>query len=350
MDRGSSVPEQPKSIAFKADGLAISEQKRHVMFDVEATTSLGAQECFSMEKCINMKHRKTKGIQTDIVHDSNKQGVASKLQAIWGLCEKRSGNYLVTKLLETCSEDFFALFRCINMPSNCNLSGLPNESFFEMTFPDNTQSAHSNGAAKASRFYQSLMKMRCEIVPLQVVIDALLDLCNHDNDIFNRSDDGSGTPRVAGELVAEFAGEGKTVDGGRGGAARAAAPLAVPSAEEGGGPGGRSRGRAGGRGRGRPGRPLPWRRRRPREGAAWAAGGQGGGRPPAAGEVELVAVCPLRMMGSVRGGSGAVIACAVNPLIPLLLRWRSWVTVAHVSLRILHATLQHLDFDYTIQR
>ncbi|KAK8950320.1 hypothetical protein KSP40_PGU018479 [Platanthera guangdongensis] len=134
-----------------------------------------------MERCINMKHGKTKGIQTDMGHDSCKQGVASKLQAIWGLCDKRSGNNLVTKLLETCSEDFFALFRSINMSSNCNLSGLPNESLFEMTFPDNTQSAHSNDAAKAYRFYQSLMKMRHEIVPLQVVIDALLDLCNHEN-------------------------------------------------------------------------------------------------------------------------------------------------------------------------
>lgn len=126
-----------------------------------------------------MKHKKTKGIQTDIGHDSSKQGVASKLQAIWGLCDKKSGNNLVTKLLGTCSEDFLALFRCINMPSNCNLSGLSNETFFETT--DNTQSTHSNDAAKASRFYQSLMKMRRDIVPLQVVIDALLDLCNHNN-------------------------------------------------------------------------------------------------------------------------------------------------------------------------
>ncbi|KAK8942596.1 hypothetical protein KSP39_PZI009460 [Platanthera zijinensis] len=90
-------------------------------------------------------------------------------------------------------------------------------------------------------------------------------------------------------------------------AADAAASFGLALAAEGGsGPGGRSLGRevaAGGL-------------ESAREGVA--AGGLGGGRPPAAGEAALATVHQLRMMGSACGGIG-------QPMIPLLLRWRSWV-------------------------
>ncbi|KAL0918218.1 hypothetical protein M5K25_010213 [Dendrobium thyrsiflorum] len=175
----------------QADGSAVSELKRRIMIDDQATTSCAAQECSFMEKSTKTKHRKSTGIQTDVSQDEmnivqqkrtlNEQGIVSNLHAIWGLYDKRSGSNLVLKLLRSCSADFFILFRCIKLSSQCNPDGVANESFSDIPLHDSIPSIHSSDSAKASRFYQLLMKMRHEIVPLQDFIDALLELCNLDN-------------------------------------------------------------------------------------------------------------------------------------------------------------------------
>ncbi|PKU69275.1 uncharacterized protein LOC110115145 [Dendrobium catenatum] len=175
----------------QANGSAVSELKRRIMIDDQATTSCEAQECSFMEKSTKTKHSKSTGIQTDVGQDAidivqqkrtlNDQGIVSNLHAIWGLYDKRSGSNLVLKLLRSCSAEFFTLFRCIKLSSKCNLDGLANESFSEIPLHDSIHSIHSSDSAKASRFYQLLMKMRHEIVPLQDFIDALLELCNLDN-------------------------------------------------------------------------------------------------------------------------------------------------------------------------
>ncbi|KAH0462040.1 hypothetical protein IEQ34_009615 [Dendrobium chrysotoxum] len=175
----------------QADGSAVSELKRRIMIDDQATTSCEAQECSFMEKSTKTKHCKSTGIQTDVGQDDinivqqkrtlNEQGIVSNLHAIWGLYDKRSGSNLVLKLLRSCSAEFFTLFRCIKLSSKCILDGLANESFSEIPLHDSIHSIHSSDSAKASRFYQLLMKMRHEIVPLQDFIDALLELCNLDN-------------------------------------------------------------------------------------------------------------------------------------------------------------------------
>ncbi|XP_020571806.1 uncharacterized protein LOC110018734 isoform X2 [Phalaenopsis equestris] len=174
----------------QTDGSAVSELKQRVMIDDQATTSSKAQECSFMEKSTESKCRKSTGIQTDVGQDDvdnvqrkrslKEQVIVSNLHAIWGLYDKRPGSNLVLKLLRTCSADFLTLFRCINMSSTCNLDGVANESFSEIALNDNTHSIHSSDSVKAYRFYQLLMKMHHEIVPLQDFIDALLELCSLD--------------------------------------------------------------------------------------------------------------------------------------------------------------------------
>lgn len=123
-----------------------------------------------MEKSTKTKHIKSTGIQTDVGQDDinivqqkstlNEQGIVSNLHAVWGLYDKGSGSNLVLKLLRSCSTEFFTLFRCIKLSSKCNLDGLANESFSEIPLHDSIHSIHSSDSAKASRFYQLLMKVQ----------------------------------------------------------------------------------------------------------------------------------------------------------------------------------------------
>ncbi|KAG0460511.1 hypothetical protein HPP92_020808 [Vanilla planifolia] len=181
-----------KEKGFQADESAVSELKKRLLIDDKATTSCIAQKCSDPERDGELKHMKTRGIQTDVDEDSIdiirkkrkliEHEISSNLHMIWGSMHgKESGNDLVSKLLTTFSADFCALFRCTSTSSKSCLEGHATDSSYEICVYDGMQSIQSADAAKAYQFYQLLVKMHHELAPLQVVIDALLELCDLDS-------------------------------------------------------------------------------------------------------------------------------------------------------------------------
>ncbi|XP_058086662.1 protein SENSITIVE TO UV 2 isoform X2 [Magnolia sinica] len=174
---------------IQMDGLsAVSELKRRILIDSDTTTSNGCpipEIIFpetSQPKCT-----KAIGIQTDLVNDCcnvttrnecAQHDLSNTLLAIWdSTSDKQSERNLVSKLLMTCASDFYVLFRCMSVSSKITLESLADESFSDVTLHDRMQPVHSVEAAKVSHLQDVLTKINNGMLQLDVLLEALLDLC-----------------------------------------------------------------------------------------------------------------------------------------------------------------------------
>ncbi|KAK9095585.1 hypothetical protein Scep_027054 [Stephania cephalantha] len=118
------------------------------------------------------------GIQTDVYDEfsyfSSSCSLSNKLHVIWGSHSRLSGRDLVSKLFVSCTTDFHVLSRCIsmNMPSQISLNSLTDGSLYSIASHD-----HSVEASKVSHLFFILTKMSNGMVQLNILFDALLDLC-----------------------------------------------------------------------------------------------------------------------------------------------------------------------------
>ncbi|KAK9144220.1 hypothetical protein Sjap_004123 [Stephania japonica] len=159
----------------------MNDSRRRVLIDGALSTSNEG----SMQEAVLPEARrqpgsssKAIGVQTDVYDELSKfspnHSLSNKLHAIWGSHSRFSGRDLVSKLFVTCSTDFHFLSRCIgtNMPSQITLNSLTDESLSCIS-----SHGHSVEAAKVSRLFFILTKMSNGMVQLDILFDALLDLC-----------------------------------------------------------------------------------------------------------------------------------------------------------------------------
>ncbi|XP_043694269.1 protein SENSITIVE TO UV 2 [Telopea speciosissima] len=138
--------------------------------------------------------RKAVGVQTETSYDnshlirkndiSSQQDLLKKLLFVWGYPGGQvSGKDLVSKLVVTCAEDLHVLFGCMNMniSSKINQDRLADKKFSDVALHDHMQSAQSAEAAKISCLYFLLTKISNEMVQLDSLFKALLDLCFLEN-------------------------------------------------------------------------------------------------------------------------------------------------------------------------
>ncbi|KAF8380750.1 hypothetical protein HHK36_028240 [Tetracentron sinense] len=137
---------------------------------------------------------KSIGVQTDtsdectdftIKNDiSSRHDLSNKLLGIW-CCPggQRSGRNLVSKLFITCATDFHVLFSCMSMSISSKITPdtLADESFSDAALHNDMQSVHSIETVKVSRLYSMLTKISNEMLQLDVLFEALLDLCVLEN-------------------------------------------------------------------------------------------------------------------------------------------------------------------------
>ncbi|PIA58735.1 hypothetical protein AQUCO_00500582v1 [Aquilegia coerulea] len=168
----------------QADRLSVKADLRgRTSIDSDLTTSneCTVQAIIPPETTAQPKFTKAVGVQTETdtaksdLHSQN--DLVNKFSAIWGLpTSQRSGKSLVPKLLMICAADFYALFRCMgmNMPSTL-------ESLEDLALHDKLQYVQSAEAAKVAHLYLILTKINNEMLQLDILIKALIELCVVDN-------------------------------------------------------------------------------------------------------------------------------------------------------------------------
>ncbi|XP_077234897.1 protein dimerization [Tasmannia lanceolata] len=173
---------------------AASELKRRILIDSDSAISnrCSIQGIVFPETTAQAKCTKSMGVQTNLSeacshfttkNELSTQGdLSNKLLSIWDSPkDKTTGRNLVSKLFETCALDFYVLFRCMGMASKITLDSLADENFSDGTLHDHMQSVHSIEALKVSRLYDILMKVSNEMVHLDALLEALLDICVLEN-------------------------------------------------------------------------------------------------------------------------------------------------------------------------
>ncbi|XP_042485216.1 protein SENSITIVE TO UV 2 isoform X2 [Macadamia integrifolia] len=138
--------------------------------------------------------RKAVGVQTETSYDnshlmrkndlSSQHDLSKKLLSVWGYPRGQvSSKDLVSKLVVTCAEDLHVLFRFMNMniSSEINQDSLADKKISNVSFHGHMQSAQSTEASKISRLYFLLTKISNEMVQLDSLFKALLDLCILEN-------------------------------------------------------------------------------------------------------------------------------------------------------------------------
>ncbi|KAF5206412.1 Dimerizations protein, partial [Thalictrum thalictroides] len=172
-----------KGKSVQADGLSVKNDLRsRTSIDSGLTISneCTVQAVIPPETTAQPKYTRAVGVQTDTdtaKSDLHSQHLLDKFSAIWGLpTNQRSGKSLVPKLLMICAADFYALFRCMgmNMPSTL-------ESLDDLALHDKLQCGQSAEAAKVAHLYLILTKVNNEMLQLDILIKALIELCTIDN-------------------------------------------------------------------------------------------------------------------------------------------------------------------------
>lgn len=144
------------------------------------------------------KYTKAVGVQTDTDDgyglitgnsDSHSQrDLFTKLSAIWGLpSSQRIRSSLVSKLFMMCATDFYALFRCMGMSMPSTMESLSDACLTPLALHDNLQHIQSLEAAKVAHLYFIMTKINSEMLQLDALFDALINLCTLDNAVVVRS-------------------------------------------------------------------------------------------------------------------------------------------------------------------
>uniref|UniRef100_A0A453N548 Uncharacterized protein n=1 Tax=Aegilops tauschii subsp. strangulata TaxID=200361 RepID=A0A453N548_AEGTS len=116
------------------------------------------------------KDIKTKGVQTDLPLNSGHlerkkvlmNNISSNLCAIWGRpANSMLGRSLISKILASCSEEMLTLFQSARLPDKCETS---------------TEASSSMNNA-VSEVYDIIVKMNSDTIPIQTLLEALLNLC-----------------------------------------------------------------------------------------------------------------------------------------------------------------------------
>ncbi|XP_044407687.1 protein SENSITIVE TO UV 2 isoform X3 [Triticum aestivum] len=116
------------------------------------------------------KDIKTKGVQTDLPLSSGHlerkkvlmNNISSNLCAIWGRpANSMLGRSLISKILASCSEEMLTLFQSARLPDKCETS---------------TEASSSMNNA-ISEVYDTIVKMNSDTIPIQTLLEALLNLC-----------------------------------------------------------------------------------------------------------------------------------------------------------------------------
>ncbi|KAK9120485.1 hypothetical protein Syun_018102 [Stephania yunnanensis] len=170
------------SINVQTDTSSLTtDVRRRVLIDGDLSTS---NEGSTQEAVLPEARRqpgsssKAIGIQTDVYDEfsyfSSSCSLSNKLHVIWGSHSRLSGRDLVSKLFVSCTTDFHVLSRCIsmNMPSQISLNSLTDGSLYSIASHN-----HSVEASKVSHLFFILTKMSNGMVQLNILLDALLDLC-----------------------------------------------------------------------------------------------------------------------------------------------------------------------------
>ncbi|XP_073012652.1 protein SENSITIVE TO UV 2 [Typha latifolia] len=169
----------------KKDGQAaelssVSELKRRVIIDNSLSNSSGGtvKETYSFKNNNDRsKYGKAVGIQTDFSWDccntplrnSSLAHISNKLLSIWDSQNNGSTRISISKFLVSCSEDVFALFRCMRQPET-SVNSCKDESCFDTSLYD-----------ALSRFSAILVKMHNGTAELHALLEALLSLCSVEN-------------------------------------------------------------------------------------------------------------------------------------------------------------------------
>ncbi|OMO87801.1 hypothetical protein CCACVL1_08753 [Corchorus capsularis] len=120
------------------------------------------------------------GVQTDLNACSH---LSKKLQDIWVLqSNQKFGRDLISKLYAVCSSDISVLFGFIsmNLPFK-TMESVAVESSANMALQQSTDSFLNTEAAKVFRFYSALTKISSGMLKLEVIFEALFDLCTVEN-------------------------------------------------------------------------------------------------------------------------------------------------------------------------
>ncbi|XP_048536924.1 protein SENSITIVE TO UV 2 isoform X2 [Triticum urartu] len=116
------------------------------------------------------KDIKTKGVQTDLPLSSGHlerkkvlmNNISSNLCAIWGRpANSMLGRSLISKILASCSEEMLTLFQSARLPDKC----------------ENSTEASSSMNNAISEVYDTIVKMNSDTIPIQTLLEALLNLC-----------------------------------------------------------------------------------------------------------------------------------------------------------------------------
>ncbi|GMH09168.1 hypothetical protein Nepgr_011008 [Nepenthes gracilis] len=135
--------------------------------------------------------RKTIGIQTDKEGDCANSSITAdpstycdlplKLLSIWSpSISPSSGRNFVAKLFEACALEICALFNLLGLDMRSRMDSLEIEQPTHVTSLGN-QCQHSSEAAGVSRLYFVLAKIRNDLIPVEALLEVLLDLCNLEN-------------------------------------------------------------------------------------------------------------------------------------------------------------------------
>ncbi|XP_078438115.1 protein dimerization isoform X2 [Wolffia australiana] len=143
------------------------------------------QSGYHQEENVKMQHTKAIGVQTEL-NDSDPatrewdqiHKFSHKMSSLWGSdAERKWGRYFYSRLLGCCSLDLFTLFRFIGAPSNVNSDFLCEKKFIDADWDDLKCPGRSVEVQKVTNLYSILMKIRKEILRLDDLVEALMELC-----------------------------------------------------------------------------------------------------------------------------------------------------------------------------
>lgn len=120
------------------------------------------------------------GIQVDQASHSDH---LQKLRAIWGSPgDQELGKTMISKLFVDCSQEFHALFGCMNMNTSSIMKvSLPVKSSVGASKYHHADTDPSSEAANISHLYSVLTKIGNGVMQLETLLEPLLGLCNVNN-------------------------------------------------------------------------------------------------------------------------------------------------------------------------
>ncbi|XP_047078804.1 protein SENSITIVE TO UV 2-like [Lolium rigidum] len=161
--RADKLNGKNKDLCSSRDGLCFSERTSTSGAYLEENAHLELKS----NKCTD---NKTKGVQTDLpVNDEHLEhkkvpinNISSSLCAIWGRpANSMLGRSLISKILASCSEEMLTLLQSTRSPDKC----------------ENSSEGSSSMHNAISEVYDIIIKVNSDAVPVQTLLEALLNLC-----------------------------------------------------------------------------------------------------------------------------------------------------------------------------